>query len=117
MVIRGRSSPFKGYSSSGPREVSFSISLCQDYCKEGLLKTVNRLSALTYPHNESYVKPPKCKIVIGKFINITGVITAVGVEWRKPYKEGIYSFADVSISASEVVDKSQSDNEIEALNE
>lgn len=104
---KNRTSPIKGFNNSGPRDISFSITLHNDYCKDGLLHTVRQLQALTLPAKSAgFVKAPNCKVVIGKMININGVCTSVGVNWKKPYHDEIYSMAEISLSFNEVQDTS-----------
>lgn len=111
--VRGRSSPFKGYSGSGPRDISFSLKLYADYCPEGIVQTVRMLRALAYAEKDGVIRPPRCYFSLGTFMQITGVPTSVNVIWEKPYKEGIYSFATVSLSIQEVEEKSRIASEVE----
>jgi hypothetical protein len=53
-------------------------------------------------------------IRIGKFISMTAVPMSVSVEWKKPYKDGIYLFADVSLSFNEVEKTSSYAMEVES---
>lgn len=101
-AVKGRSSPFKAYDSSGPRNISFTIELSADYCKEGIVQTVNKLEALVYPHKQTVIVEPRCRFVLGKFLKVTAVPVSVDVIWKKPYKDGIYTLADVSITLNEV---------------
>lgn len=114
-ATKSRTSPFKAYANSGPREISFTIELFDDYCELGILKTVRRFQALTVPTKSGgYVHEPRCKVKIGKFIDIIGVCTSVSVEWAKPYKDEVYSKADVSFSFNEVEEVSKFADEWEA---
>lgn len=110
---RGRSSPFQGYGGSGPRTLDFSIELSADYCTEGIVQTCDSLRALCYPHNATVIVEPKCLFRLGRFLSVKAVPNSVGVEWRKPYKDGIYTLATVSISLSEVEDTSKFAKEVE----
>lgn len=101
-AVKGRSSPFKAYDNSGPRSISFTIELVADYCPDGIVQTVNKLRALCYPHKKTIIVEPKCRVVIGNFLKVTCVPTAVDVVWKKPYKDNIYTLADVTLSLSEV---------------
>ena len=111
---RGRSSPIQGYSGSGPRSISFDLNLSIDYCKNGLRKTVAAMRALCYPSRQTIIIPPKVMLKIGCFIKVVGIPTSVNVTWKKPYKEGVYSFADVSFSMEEVEDVGSTASEVEA---
>ena len=44
--ILGRSTPLLAYSGGGPREVSFSVILHDDFCDDGIINTVNKLKGL-----------------------------------------------------------------------
>ncbi|AWD93029.1 hypothetical protein HSE3_gp077 [Bacillus phage vB_BceM-HSE3] len=112
-AIAGRSAPIFNYSSSGPRSVSFSITLHDDYCKDGILATVNKFKALVYPSYRELIASPKCYIRIGDFIRCICVVESVDVTWKKPYRNGIYIVADVNISLKEVADVPYSTHEIE----
>lgn len=99
--VRGRSTPYLGYDYSGPHDISFSITLQDDYCKEGILNTANHLKALCYPSYEGGIlTPPRANIHIGDMINGTYIIKSVSVNWQKPYRNNVYMMADVSISAT-----------------
>lgn len=110
---RGRSSPFKGYFGSGPREISFTVNLFADYCPDGIVETERWIRALIYPEKNSVIIPPKCLFHLGDFINVTGVPVSVTTEWKKPYKDGIYAFADVSIIINQVDTVSRTASEVE----
>nr|DAY14360.1 MAG TPA: putative peptidoglycan binding domain protein [Caudoviricetes sp.] len=112
-TVRGRSSPFKAYENSGPRSISFSVILVDDYRHGGLVNTVNALRALVYPHNDAYIIAPQCLLRIGDFLNIKCVPSDISVTWRKPYREGIYTVAEVSITVSEVESEGKSTVEVE----
>lgn len=110
----GRSGPIYGYSATGPHSVSFSIQLHDDYCKGGILNTVNKLKALTYPvYNSGNINPPKCLIRIGNIINMTAKCSEVSVTWQKPYRNGQYIMAEVSLSFDEVTSRSMSAYDVE----
>ena len=110
--IRVRSSPFQGYSSSGPRTISFSVMLHDDLCKEGILNTVNHLRSLTYPSYGGVLIPPKCLVRIGDMIHCNAIVNDISVTWQKPYRSGTYVAAEVSINLTEVVDTPYSASEI-----
>ena len=110
--VRGRSSPYQGYNSSGPREISFSLTLHDDLCKMGLLGTVNALKSLTYPGYDGVLKSPQCFIRIGDMVSCNAIVTSVSVSWQKPFRDGVYVTASVDISATEVVDTAYSSADI-----
>lgn len=110
--IRGRSSPFQGYNSSGPRSISFSVMLHDDLCKEGILNTVNHLRSLTFPNYGGVLTPPKCLVRIGDMIHCNAIVNDVSVSWQKPYRDNVYVAAEVSINLSEVVDTPYSSSEV-----
>lgn len=105
---KGRSHPWMSYDSSKGKEVSFTLALNEDYCSEGLVTTINKIKALSYPAlNSDKIVSPLCRIKLGNTVALElGVITSVQVTWKKPYRDGLYLNAEVSISAEEVVDKS-----------
>lgn len=110
--VRGRSSPYQGYSSSGPRTISFSVMLHDDLCKEGILNTVNHLRSLTYPNYGGVLTPPKCLVRVGDMIHCNAIVNDVSVSWQKPYRNGTYVAAEVSLNLTEVVDTPYSSSEI-----
>lgn len=110
--VRGRSSPYQGYSSSGPREINFNVMLHDDLCKNGILSTVNRLRSLVYPNYSGILLAPASKIRIGDMIHCNAVITDVSVTWQKPFRNGVYVTASVDVSAIEVVENAHSATDI-----
>lgn len=102
--IRGRSSPFQGYNGSGPRTVSFELTLHQDLCKDGLLNTINHLKSLAYPGYGGVLTAPKCIVRLGEMVHMKAIINDVGVVWQKPYRDKCYLLATVSLNFTEVVD-------------
>ena len=109
----GRSGPFKGYSNSGPRNIDFTVSLHMDYCRRGIVQTVDSLQALCYPTYDNRISAPQCLLVIGKFLKVKVVPQSVSVTWKGPYRDGVYMMADVTLSFSEVVDASISAKQVE----
>lgn len=109
----GRSSPFKGYQGSGPRSVSFTITIVADYCPDGLVTTCNRMKALCYPHKSSHIVGPKALFVLGSFFKVVGTPKDVNVIYKKPYRDGMYTLADVSFSLDEVEDQTRFASEVE----
>lgn len=112
-AIRGRSSPIKGYDSSGPRSVSYSLQLHDDYCEEGLETTISKLKALVYPGYSNVVDAPSCYVRIGNAVRGLFVVNSVGVNYNLPYRNGMYVQADVSLDLSEVPTTPRSATEIE----
>lgn len=96
--ILGRSAPVLGYDGSGPRNVTFTLQLHDDYCPQGIKKAVHELKSLTYPKYGNYIQAPRCYVRIGDFLRITGVCEDVSVGWKKPYRDGVFVYADVSLS-------------------
>lgn len=116
---KARTSPIQAYSNSGPHEYSFSVSLFDDYLSENILVTVRKLQALAIPGSNGangFVKAPKCRFVLGNFIDVTGVCSSVSVEWSRDagYKDGRFSKADVSFSITEVETTSRFNTEWES---
>lgn len=110
--IRGRSSPYQGYNSSGPRNISFELVLHQDLCKDGILNTVNHLKSLVYPGYGGVLRAPECMIRLGNMIHCKAIMTDVGVTWQKPYRDNVYLTASVSLSFNEITDNPQSSADI-----
>lgn len=100
--IRGRSSPIRGYSNSGPRSISFTLSLFQDYCPSGLKQTEDFLRALCYPSYSGSVVPPSATFILGNTITLIGTVDSVSLDHKPPIKDGYYSLVDASISMTEV---------------
>jgi hypothetical protein len=72
--------------------------LHDDYCPNGILDTVRKLKALTYPKYASNVIAPRCFVRVGKFIRIDGICTDVSVNWQLPVRDDQYIFAEVSLT-------------------
>lgn len=122
--LLGRSSPIIGYSSGGPRSVSFDLTLHDDIIwadghNQDIVDVVNSLKALPYPdYTSSKVIPPKCYVKIGDIISLVGVCNEVSVTWEKPYRETAlgrmsYIKAEVSLSFDEVVVSPRGTRDIE----
>lgn len=113
VVPRGRSNPIYGYSSSGPRTVSYTIQLHDDYLPDGILTTVNQLRALTYPaYSGGSISPPKCLVRVGGNIKFTGICKEVSVTWQKPLRDGYYINAEVSLTFDEVCNTAKGSSEV-----
>lgn len=110
--IRGRSSPYQGYNSSGPRTVNFELVLHHDLCKDGILTTVNHLRSLTYPGYGGVLRAPECVVRLGDMIHMKAIVNDVGITWQKPYRDNVYLAATVSLSFTEVTDTPKSASDI-----
>lgn len=114
---RGRTSPYKAYANSGPRTISFSLELFDDYLDENIVMVVRKLQALCYPTKSStFVNAPKCRVKMGEMFAFTGVCNSVSVDWQKDagFKYGRYSHASVSLDFNEVEDTSRYASEWES---
>lgn len=98
IALQGRSAPLIAYENSGPRQLTMTLQLHHDMQPGGILQAVNNLKALTYPKYSARVQPPKCYIRFGNMVKATAVCTDASVSWKKPYRDGIYLNADVSLS-------------------
>ena len=106
--IMGASSPKIGYSGGGPKSVSLSLPLHDDYSDKGILYDVNILKALAYPEYTTSIKPPNCYLRIGSFIAVYGACGSVSVSWQRPYRRDrsgniVYVRADVSLDFQNIV--------------
>lgn len=110
--IRGRSSPLRAYDSSGPRSISVSFKMHEDFTPGGLQDMVNSLRALTYPKYSSRVYAPK---VYARFamISFYGICTSVGINWEPPIRDGQYLVATVDLSFETTEDTAPSASEVE----
>lgn len=107
--MQGRSSPIYGYGDGGPRTVSFSIVLYEEFIDgdKDIIDVVNELKSLSYPEYRGRVIAPRAIVKLGGMVNIIGVCSSVGVNWQLPYGETSrgrvsYLHADVSLSFDEV---------------
>lgn len=104
-TINGRSDPLFYYSNSGPRNISFTLPIIDDYTPFGIVYTINQLKALAYPRYVGYVvEPPKCYLKIGNFLRLTGYLENINVDWQSsPTREGVYQYADVAFTFTQAV--------------
>lgn len=102
--IRGRSSPYQGYSGSGPRTVGCNFTLHDDLCEYGLLNTVNKFKSLVYPDYNGILEAPNCMIRFGDMFHMKAILTNIDVSWKTPYRNGIYLVANIGLNFVEVVD-------------
>jgi len=100
--IVGRSHPIKGYSSSGPRTLSFSIKFYKFKEEDNPLQEANRLRALLYPDYSSGIfPPPLCQVKIGQ-IKMQGVAISADISYRYPWDESVSPiFVEVSLTFEE----------------
>lgn len=121
--IIGRSSPFKSYSSSSSRAVSFSLDFfaapeagSSDPTPAKIKEYITTLQALVYPiyENFSIAPPPRCIVRVGDQINMIAVCKNVAVSYSSQqipwtsFRQGngkYYMFgATVSLTFEEVRD-------------
>ena len=108
-IPKSRTSPIQSYANSGPREISFSVILHQDYSPEDMRILVRKLQGNVLPIDKGgYIIPPKSHIVAGDFIDVVGVCTSVSTDWMPPYHDNnVFNQANVSFSFTEVEDTSR----------
>ena len=97
-AVRGRSTSGGGYSSTGPRPITFSVTLHDDFCRDGILRTTNRMKALCYPTYSSHVNPPICFVRLGRHIRFRAICRSVSLSWQLPLREGRFIVAEVSFT-------------------
>ena len=113
----GRSEPFQIYQNSGPREVSVSFTMHKEMAHTTPIEAlVNAVKATTYPLGSRNATStfnysssngidivPKVHLVIGRSIDITGVIKgSVGIKWYGPInKFDRYSMVDLDFTVTE----------------
>lgn len=80
----GRSSPFKNYSHSENRTVSWTVHfiICKDGDQDTILRYLRTFEACTYPFSESqggapFAPPPICHLRCGKFLSNKDEVCAV----------------------------------------
>ena len=112
-AVMGRSSPYEGYSSSGPRDISFTVPLYASYCPEGIIATERKLRALVYPSKSVGIQPPKCRFKIGAFIDVICVPKSISTTWKKPFIDETYMFADVTLTITVIEDNCRFAKEVE----
>lgn len=112
--IRGRSSPIKGYNSTSARVVSYTLELHDDYCKDGILATVNFLRALAYPNYGGTITPPRCYVRLGTMVAMQAVVTSVATTWQLPIRNNVYIRASVSLELEEVTSSPASAYQIQS---
>lgn len=108
--MQGRSTPIHGYGDGGPKTVSFTVKLHDDFIDSGgkdIVDIVNEIKSLSYPVYRNRVIPPRVLVKLGSMIEMTAVCTSVGVNWQLPYGQTqsgrvSYLHADISLSFDEV---------------
>lgn len=100
---RGRSSPFKSYTNSGPHSISFTVTLCLDY-RRNLKEVVEALKDMLKPAKSCVIIAPKVRVRIGNIINIKAVPLSFSFNWGNGYKNGVYRTCECSFSFDEVED-------------
>ena len=113
MQVPGSTRTIYGYENTGPRTISFSVRLHDDYCRYGIKTTVNYLRALAYPEYGGFVYPPQCYVRIGNLMRFTGICTSVGFSWDRPIRNNMYLVADVSLTFDVIYNFSPSAREVE----
>lgn len=113
----GRSEPFQIYQNSGPREVSVSFTMHKEMVHTTPIEAlVNAVKATTYPLGSRNASStfnystangidivPKVHLVIGRSIDITGVIKgSVGIKWYGTInKFDRYNMVDLDFTVTE----------------
>ena len=101
MATKGRSSPFKAYSHSGPHSVSFTVMLSLDYNKD-LVQKVEKIRNMMKPHKGVVVEGPKMHVRIGNVVNMDCVPLDFSATWANGYKNSTYNTCDLSFSFDEI---------------
>lgn len=107
---KGRSAPFQDYENSGPRQFNFTYEFYADYLPNHDIKgVVSNLVSFTHPEKKGNIRPPTAIFSVsgGSDVSFQCVVNTVQVTWKKPIINNHYSRATVSISLTEVVDKSK----------
>lgn len=107
--IVGRSHPVLGYSSSGPRTISFTLiffgnpSLEDTTTVAKVSKNLKFLLSLVYPDYSSGVKPPhRCVLRLGNQVNMICVVSDVNINYRHLWDEnGQPVYAEASVTCIE----------------
>jgi hypothetical protein len=119
--IIGRSSPFKTYSGSSARGITFSLEFyacpeqgTQEHTPKKIKELIDRLQALVYPIyiNSVIYPPPRCLVHIGNQVNMIGVCKGVNTSydnnktpWTGSFRGGNWAFgASVTLAFEEVQD-------------
>lgn len=96
--IRLATERYMGYMNTGPRSMSFVLSLHDDLLPLGIMDSVTFIEALLYPKYESGAAlDPRAYVRLGKF-KLRGVCTSCNITWLKPLREGHYIRCDVSLA-------------------
>jgi len=97
--IRGRSSQYHGYDTSGPRTTSLSLKIHEDYLygTNNILDFSNRIRALAYPEYSGHVIPPRCLVRVGTTLGGICIVNNVSLSWLLPIRNNRYICADITI--------------------
>lgn len=111
-TILGRAGSIKGYNNTSDITLSFTLKLHDDYCKWGIVRTVNFIKSQLYPEYDAEIVAPKTMFRCGSVFSALCVLTSVSVTWKKPYRDGHYISADVSITIETINNVPPSASEI-----
>ena len=95
--IRGRSTPYQGYASTGPRTVTATFMIYDDFSKKGIQEDVSFLTSLVYPEYAGQIVEPNLYLRVANIV-LRGICNNVGVDWQKPIRNGRYIIASVNMS-------------------
>lgn len=114
--IIGRSSPFKSYSASSARTITFTLDFytapeqgSDQPTPRDIKGTIMSLQALLYPNYKDYsiAPPPKCIVHIGDQVNMLGICKTVSVSynaqqipWTSIRQSGAYHMFGASVALS-----------------
>jgi len=100
--IMARSMPLQGYSSSGARQLSFTLQFYSTDTFDPLDVTI-KLRALCYAqYTNTVAPPPVCIVGIGK-IKMRGVMTQCDITYKHPWDVNVKTpmFAEASVTFAE----------------
>lgn len=105
ITIQGRSDPVFFYSSSGPRSLTFTLSVFDDLTPNGIVPTANSIRALAYPAYNGYaIEAPKVYIRLGKFLSMFGYTESIMINWQPtPIADQTYQYADITFTLNQTV--------------
>lgn len=113
-----RKGPIMGYSGSSAREVAFDLMFVASVTGGGsgskvkvdslsmanVKQKVDFLKASQYPDYDNWAPPPRFRLVLGKLMSLTGIITGAQVTWQGPFTHSgaLPLMATVSIRFTEI---------------